>query len=108
VSDDRERSEWKLWAALGLLALVVAYVIAFIVENSRKVTIHWIFGSSNSSVIWLIVVNLLIGVAAGLLISQLYRRRRGGGHPQAIQDRGKPADALGDLGRGDEAERKPG
>ena len=108
MSDGRDRSEWKLWAALGLLALVVAYVIAFIVENSRKVTIHWVFGSSNSSVIWLIVVNLLIGVAAGLLISQLYRRRRGGGRPQPIQRRSEPADAVGDLGRGNEAERKPG
>jgi uncharacterized integral membrane protein len=100
----RERGEWRLWVALGILALVVAYVIAFIIENSKKVTIHWVFGSSHSSVIWLIVVNLLIGVAAGLLISQLYRRGRRG-HP--VERGREPGDSLGDLGRGNEAERKP-
>lgn len=98
--------EWRLWLALGLLALVVAYLIAFIVENSKSVTIHWVFGSSNSSVIWLIVVNLLIGLVAGLLISKLYRRGRRRRH--AVESRGEAGDTLGDLGRRDEAERKPG
>jgi uncharacterized membrane protein YciS (DUF1049 family) len=98
--------EWRLWLGLGLLALVVAYVIAFVIENSKKVTIHWVFASSHSSVIWLIVVNLIIGVAAGLLISSLYRRRRRRRHP--VESRGQPADSLGHLGGGNEAERKPG
>lgn len=99
--------EWRLWVALGLLALFVAYIIGFIIENSRTVTVHWVFGTSNSSVIWLIVVNLLIGVAAGLLLSNLYRRRRRRGHPQPVERRSQAADSVGDLGGRDEAERKP-
>ncbi len=101
---DRDR-EWRLWLALGLLALVVAYIIAFVVENSKRVTIHWVFASSHSSVIWLIVVNLLIGLAAGLLLSSLYRRRRRRGHTTVAHDRREPADSRGDVGRRDEAER---
>jgi uncharacterized BrkB/YihY/UPF0761 family membrane protein len=99
--------EWRLWLGLTVLALGVAYVIAFVVKNSKSVKIHWVVGSSHSSVIWLIVVNLLIGVGAGVLISWLYRRRRGRSHPRAIQHRGEPADSVGDLSRRDEAERKP-
>jgi len=103
---DRDR-EWPLWLALGLLAGVVAYVISFVIENSKRVTIHWVFASSHSSVIWLIVVTLLIGLAAGLLISLLYRRRRRRGHTETVQDSREPADSLGDVGRRDEAERQP-
>jgi len=103
---DRDR-EWRLWLALGLLAVVVAYVIAFVIENSKRVTIHWVLASSHSSVIWLIVVTLLIGLAAGLLISLLYRRRRRRGHTETVQNRREPADSLGDVGRRDEAERQP-
>jgi uncharacterized integral membrane protein len=91
--------------ALIVLVLVAAYLIAFIIKNSRTVKIHWVLGTSNSSVIWLIVVNLLIGLVAGVLISHLYRRRRRRGH--LVEDRRKPGDSLGDLGRRDEAERKP-
>jgi uncharacterized integral membrane protein len=105
VNERKGDREWRLWLALGLLALVVAYIIAFVIENSKRVTIHWVFGSSHSSVIWLIVVNLLIGLAAGLLISSLYRRR---GHRKPVQDGREPADSVGHLGGGGEAERKPG
>ena len=97
--------EWRLWLVLGILALVVAYLIAFVVENSRKVTIHWVFGTTHSSVIWLIVVNLVIGVAAGLLISALYRRRRR--RRQPVEGDGETGDPVGDLGGRDEAERQP-
>ena len=100
--------EWRLWLGLGLLALVVAYVIAFVIKNSKSVKIHWVVGSSHSSVIWLIVVSFLIGMAVGVLLSWLYRRRRRRLHPEPVQRAGKATDSLGDLGRRDEAESKPG
>ena len=99
--------EWRLWLGLGLLALVVAYIIAFVIKNSGSVKIHWVVGSSHSSVIWLIVLSFLIGMGVGVLISWLYRRRRRRLHPEPVQHGGEPADSLGHLGRGDEAERKP-
>lgn len=105
---DREW-EWqpRLWLTLVVLGLVVAYLIAFVIENSRSVTIHWVFGTSHSSVIWLIVVSLLIGLGAGVLLSQLSRRRWRRRHPHPVEDSGEPADSLGDLGGRDEAEREP-
>jgi uncharacterized integral membrane protein len=105
VNDHDKDREWRLWLVLGLLALVVGYVIAFVVENSKTVTIHWVLGTSHSSVIWLIVVNLLIGLAAGLLISQLYRRRRRRG--RRLEGGGKTADAVVDVSWRDETEREP-
>lgn len=65
----------KLWGALVGLALLVAYLIAFILENRKQVNLHFVFATASVSLIWLILLSLLIGVLAGLLLSQLYRRR---------------------------------
>jgi uncharacterized integral membrane protein len=105
---ERER-EWqlRLWLNLIVLALVVAFVIAFVVENSRSVTIHWVFGTSHSSVIWVIVVSLLIGLGSGVLLAQLYRRRWRRRHAHPVEDGGETTDTVGDFGRRDEAEGQP-
>jgi uncharacterized integral membrane protein len=58
------------------LALIVAYVVAFVVENDQKVNVHFVFFTAHTSVIWLILLSIAIGLAAGMLLAQLTRRRR--------------------------------
>ena len=65
----------RLWAVLLALALIVAYVIAFVLENRKSVHLHFVFATASVSLIWLILLSLVIGVLAGMLLSQLYRRR---------------------------------
>jgi uncharacterized integral membrane protein len=75
---DRETSETfqpRLWLTLVALGLIVAYLIAFVVENDAEVTVHFVFFTAHTSVIWLILLSLAIGIVAGLLVSQLERRR---------------------------------
>ncbi len=72
--DHVEQWQPKLWAILIGLVLAVAYVIAFVVENSTQVPVHWVFGTTHGSLIWVIVVSLAIGILVGVLLSQLYRR----------------------------------
>jgi uncharacterized integral membrane protein len=70
--------EWqpRFWARLlGLLAIAV-YVIAFILENRKKVHLHFVFFTATVSLIWLILLSLAIGLVAGALLKQLYRRSR--------------------------------
>ena len=69
----------RLYAILIGLVLIVAYVIAFIIKNSDQVTIDFVFFSTGTSLIWLIILLLAIGNIVGVLLSQLYRRRRSGG-----------------------------
>jgi uncharacterized integral membrane protein len=78
LSEDQIREfQPRLWAKLiGLLAIVF-FVIAFVLENRKKVHLHFVLVTANVSQIWLILLSLAIGVAAGALLSQLYRRRRG-------------------------------
>jgi uncharacterized integral membrane protein len=77
LSEEQIR-EWqpRFWAKLiGLLA-IAGYVIAFILENRKKVDIHFVFFTATISLIWLILFSIAIGLLAGALLSQLSRRRR--------------------------------
>jgi uncharacterized integral membrane protein len=67
----------KLWAIVVALVLIAAYIVAFVVKNDAEVNVHFVFFTARTSVIWLILLSLVIGIVGGLLLSQLYRRRRG-------------------------------
>ena len=72
--------EWqgRLWAiTLGLFLLAI-YLIAFIVKNDDQIEIDFVLFKSTVSLIWEIVFVLALGVLGGVLLSQVYRRRRGG------------------------------
>ncbi len=75
---DPETSETfqpRLWLVVGGLALLMAYVVAFIAQNNKSVTVHFVLASAKTSVIWLILLSLAIGLIGGVLLSQLERRR---------------------------------
>jgi uncharacterized integral membrane protein len=74
--ETRETFQPRLWFTVVALALIFAYLVAFIAENNKSVTIHFVFYSAHTSVIWVILLSLAIGVVGGVLLSQLYRRRR--------------------------------
>ena len=75
--ETRETFQFRLWAIVVALVLIAAYIIAFIAENTKTVGVHFVFLTAHTSVIWVIVLSLLIGILGGLLLSQLYRRSRG-------------------------------
>ncbi|HEV8602020.1 MAG TPA: lipopolysaccharide assembly protein LapA domain-containing protein [Gaiellaceae bacterium] len=79
-----ELEQWqpRLYAALLGLVLIAAYVIAFIVKNDVQVSIDFVLFTAHASLIWLIILLLAIGVLGGVLLSQLYRRRRSGRAPE--------------------------
>jgi uncharacterized integral membrane protein len=74
----RVDEQWqpKVYARLVALAIVVAYVIAFILENGKHVTIHFVLTTTSVSLVWLILLCLALGAIGGILLAQLDRRRR--------------------------------
>ncbi|SRR6266508_392237 len=73
----------RLYAILIGLVLIVGWVIAFIVKNNDRISIDFVLFSASTSLIWLIILLLALGFLGGVLLSQLYRRRRQlGGAPQ--------------------------
>jgi uncharacterized integral membrane protein len=65
----------RFWAKLIGLVVIACYVIAFVLENRRKVHLHFVLFTATVSLIWLILLILAIGILGGALLSQLYRRR---------------------------------
>ena len=66
----------KLWLSIGVLILLAAYVIAFVIANSDEASVNFIFVEARTSLIWVILLSLLAGLLGGMLLSQLYRRRQ--------------------------------
>lgn len=61
---------------VGFLLLAL-YVIAFVIKNDDRIKIDFVLFSASVSLIWVMVFVFALGFLGGVLISQLYRRRRG-------------------------------
>ena len=72
----RESFQPLVWARLVALSLLVAYVVAFVLENAKHVHVHFVFVTTSVSLIWAILLSLAIGLLTGIVGSQLYRHRR--------------------------------
>ena len=66
----------KFYVWLVVFALLVAYAVAFILENDSSITVHFVFATAHVSLVWLILLALAVGLVAGLLLPKLERRRR--------------------------------
>ena len=66
------------WAIL-LLALLVL-LVALTVANTREVEVSWVLGSTNQSLVWIILAAAIVGWLTGIVTSTLFRRRTRRGH----------------------------
>ena len=87
IDTDEVSDRWqpRLYLRLIVLGLLVAYAIAFVLENRGAVRVHFVLTSAHVSLVWLILLALGVGLLGGILLAQLERRRRRRSH-QAPQD----------------------
>jgi uncharacterized integral membrane protein len=76
TGDLQENWQPRLYVRLIVLVALAAYAIAFVLENRKSVSLHFVFGTARVSLVWLILLSLALGVIAGILLAQLERRRR--------------------------------
>jgi uncharacterized integral membrane protein len=72
----QENWQPRLYARLIALVVLVAYAIAFVLENRRSVNVHFVVVTATVSLIWLVLVAIAVGAIGGILLGQLERRRR--------------------------------
>jgi uncharacterized integral membrane protein len=72
---ERPPGERGVFTRLVILVLVVAYAVAFVLENRKDVRVHFVFVKTTVSLIWLILLSIALGALAARLLP-LYRRRR--------------------------------
>ena len=87
IDADEVSDRWqpRLWLRLILLGLLVAYAIAFVLENRKQVSVHFVLATASVSLVWLILLALGVGLLGGTLLAQLERRRRRRSHERPEQ-----------------------
>jgi uncharacterized integral membrane protein len=75
LEEGRQTFQPGLWSRLIGIAIVVVYLLLFVVLNTRHVEVSFVFASTKVSLIWVILLSLAAGLALGVLLSQLHRYR---------------------------------
>jgi uncharacterized integral membrane protein len=83
TSEVSDRWQPRLYLRLIVLGLLVAYAIAFVIENHAQVKVHFVLATASVSLVWLILLALAVGLLGGILLAQLERRRRRRSHQAA-------------------------
>jgi uncharacterized integral membrane protein len=71
------RPEQGIYVIVGILAVVVLFLVGFVVKNDRSVRVDFVLFSASSSLIWVILISLFLGVLAGVLLDRLSPLGRG-------------------------------
>lgn len=75
LEEGRRTFQPGLWLRLIVLGVVAVYLLLFVVLNTRRVPVKFVFASTRVSLIWVILLSLGAGVVLGVLLSQLRRHR---------------------------------
>ncbi len=65
----------KRLIALGVIALVVIWLVAFISNNSETVRVSFVFGHASLSLIWVMLICAVLGAVLAFAIPRLAGRR---------------------------------
>jgi uncharacterized integral membrane protein len=77
------KREPKEIARLVGAAIILVYLIAFIVENSQSVEVHFVFWTAHVSLIWALLIAAVLGVVLDRLV--ILRRRQQQRHKAETQ-----------------------
>jgi uncharacterized integral membrane protein len=95
----RKALRGRLYAYTIAVVTLVAVLIALAASNTARVTVHYLFGSSTISLVWLVLVVALLGWTLGLLTSaRLHSLTRAPRPPKRSKDR--RSGAVGDREAG--------
>ena len=85
INTDEVSDRWqpRLYLRLIVLGLLVAWAIAFVLENRTQVNVHFVLATARVSLVWTILLALGVGLLGGILLAQLERRRRRRSHQSA-------------------------
>jgi uncharacterized integral membrane protein len=76
LAEKRQTYQPGLWSRLIAIAAIGTYALLFVILNTPHVKVRFVVASTRVSLIWVILLSLGVGVALGVLLSQLHRRRQ--------------------------------
>lgn len=66
-----------MYALLAIAALLIIYLVAFVVANSNSVEVSFVIADAHASLIWVMLVCTAIGIVIGIVLGKLWGRTRG-------------------------------
>jgi uncharacterized integral membrane protein len=87
------RSEQGIYLLIAVAALVVIYVVAFIVTNSKRVDVSFVAFDARAPLIVLMLICVLLGVLIGIVGARIAQRRGRAEAPQSTGTENGPTDA---------------
>ncbi len=70
------KSEQGIYLQIAVAALIVIFLVAFVVSNARRVKISFVAFDTQGPLIAVMVLCTLLGVVGGVAIGRLAERRR--------------------------------
>jgi uncharacterized integral membrane protein len=67
------------WARLVLAVVIVVLLVAFIVDNSEKVRVGFVFFHAHVHLIWVLLITAVLGALLDRLIPRIRARQARGG-----------------------------
>jgi uncharacterized integral membrane protein len=64
-----------LYASLVVAIATIVLLILLIAQNTRRVKVDYVFGTSQTRLIWLVIVSAITGWVLGIVTAFLIRRR---------------------------------
>ncbi|MFL5737327.1 MAG: lipopolysaccharide assembly protein LapA domain-containing protein [Actinomycetota bacterium] len=64
-----------LYAALVVAIATIVFLILLIARNTRQVKVDYVFGSTQTRLVWLVIISAITGWVLGIATSFLIRRR---------------------------------
>jgi uncharacterized integral membrane protein len=66
----------KRIVALAMVVLAAAWLVSFVVSNSKHVTVSFVFADVTLSLIWVMIICAVLGAGLAVAIPRLSRRLR--------------------------------
>jgi uncharacterized integral membrane protein len=54
---------------------LIVCLVALVIANTRQVKLNWVFGSSTTSLVWIVLFSAILGWLLGTVMSALFRWR---------------------------------
>ena len=64
-----------LYASLVVAIAAIVFLILLIAGNTRRVKLDYVFGSTQTRLIWLVIISAITGWVLGIVTAFLIRRR---------------------------------
>ena len=64
-----------LYVALVVAIATIVFLILLIAQNTRRVKVDYVFGSTQARLVWLVIISAITGWVLGIVTGFLIRRR---------------------------------